>query len=288
MKFAALVVVYNYDFIQLKQNIDSYITEIDHLYIIDNSDVNLLPQDGFIGAKYSLVQFGNNRGISYALDYGCKRAFDEGYSWVFTFDQDSKVGKDYIDRMVAYVLQTSTSFADETGLIAPLVDLQTLNAKMKTNIEIEVVNVAMTSGCLLNLSIYNQLDGFRKELFIDWVDNDYCYQLKLRKYVIVRLNKCVLLHHLGDCKEYRLFGKHLFYITHHSYIRYYYKTRNALYLSFKYANKLPKESLMLVKSIFVDFIKILFFENSKGRKVRFIVLGLVDFYSRRMGKCNCQ
>ena len=285
MKFVALVVVYNFDSTLLKENVGSYLNYVDYLYILDNSDVSLLTANDFANEKCFFIQFGCNRGIAYALDYGCRKALREGYSWIFTFDQDSKVSGDYINSMTSYILQLSPSQILKIGLIAPIIKLQNSSSFDEEFTESTIVDVAMTSGCCMNLSVYSHMDGFREELFIDWVDNDYCYQLKRSNYLILRLNKCILFHHLGACVEYEIFGKHLLYVTHHSYIRYYYKTRNALYLSIMYFKQFPLITCKLLKSIFIDIFKILLFEKNKFKKMRFVTLGIVDYFLCKMGKC---
>lgn len=285
MKFAAIVVVYNYSLILLKENIDSYIDGVDCVYILDNSDIGTFTANDF-NDKCSLIQFGSNKGIAYALDYGCRKAFSEGYTWLFTFDQDSKVGSDYINRMTSYILLLSASQIAKIGLIAPLIKLQNNSSFKEKSTESMAIDAAMTSGCCMNLSVYLNVHGFRKELFIDWVDNDYCYQLKKSGYLILRLNECILFHHLGDCIEYKLFGKHLFYVTHHSYIRYYYKTRNAIYLFRIYFKPFPLIACKLLKSVFMDTIKILLFEKNKFEKMRFVGFGVIDYFLSQMGKCT--
>ena len=66
--FAAIVVVYNFDERTLLMNIESYIHEINHLYIIDNSDINncITPDSfGIYGDKCTYICLGCNKGIAY-------------------------------------------------------------------------------------------------------------------------------------------------------------------------------------------------------------------------------
>lgn len=280
--FAAIVVVYNFDARTLLMNIESYIHEIDHLYIIDNSDVNCILPDSFdaYGDKCTYICLGYNKGIAYALNYGCTMALNDNYSWVFTFDQDSKIEQGYISAMLLWISQHEVV---DIAIVAPIVNLQ-FHCTIETSInEFSFVDSVLASGNLVNLSAYSAVNGFKDELFIDWVDIDFCYRLRLRNYRIVILKNCILSHQLGNTKEYRLAGKHLFYSTNHTPIRYYYKSRNALLLAKDYWNCWPLKSMGFLKSVLTDYFKILFCESNVCQKVSFIHKGIYDAFRGRTG-----
>lgn len=171
-KLAAIVVVYNFDEIALLMNIESYIHEIDHLYIIDNSDINCITSDSFsiYGDKCTYISLECNKGIAYALNCGCAKALNDNYSWVFTFDQDSKIEKGYVSAMLLWIAQHEVI---DIAIVAPTVNLQNhCTAKTVTN-GIYFVDSVLASGNLVNLSAYSAVNGFKDELFIDWVDIDF-------------------------------------------------------------------------------------------------------------------
>ena len=48
----------------------------------------------------------------------------------------------------------------------------------------EEVNMVITSGNIINLSLYKNIEGFNEELFVDFVDFDLCYQIKEKGLII--------------------------------------------------------------------------------------------------------
>lgn len=284
-KIAAIVVLYqpenDNDVIT---NILSYLSQVHKVYIIDNSIYKI--SDNLIGffnatEKIVYVPLGENKGIAYALNKGCLLATKDEMEWVLTMDQDTFVDSSLIDIYREAYLEIGS---DKIGIISPNVDLLNTDTKIENN-NIELVDSVITSASLMNLSAYEEVGGFDDTLFIDWVDWDICFRLSDFDYSILRVNKTRITHQLGETRELKLFSKHILYITNHNYIRYYYKTRNALFLSEKYKNK-NHASVFLKKSIVSDFFKIVFFEKDKSRKIKSFIKAYNDYKNKRMGKAS--
>lgn len=90
MKFCGVVVWYN-PADDVLNNINSYITEIEKLYIIDNSkdNHNNLLADYKYQNKCEYISLHKNLGLAYALNVGCKKAIKDSFDYVLTMDQDS-------------------------------------------------------------------------------------------------------------------------------------------------------------------------------------------------------
>jgi GT2 family glycosyltransferase len=65
----------------------------------------------------------------------------------------------------------------------------------------------MTSGNIVNLDAYEKVGGWKDWMFIDCVDTDFCMNLHKHGYKVLRLNKVIMEHHLGDRTFPKLFGK---------------------------------------------------------------------------------
>lgn len=89
MKFAGVVTLYHPQE-DVVPNILSYLYELDVLYVLDNSETPVTEVVNRIknlpNVRY--IAFGENRGISYALNYALKRCTD--YPFLLTMDQDSR------------------------------------------------------------------------------------------------------------------------------------------------------------------------------------------------------
>ena len=55
----------------------------------------------------------------------------------------------------------------------------------------------ITSGSLINTSIFSEIGGYNEKLFIDEVDHEYCYRIKMLGYSVLQLENILLNHTLG-------------------------------------------------------------------------------------------
>lgn len=261
---------------------ESYINQVDSLILIDNSDDGDIRDDVCQDSKIVYYAFGENRGIAAALNQGFSIAIKLGYEWVLTFDQDSCAPNGIFDTMYAYLADTNW---ENIGIVSPLVRFFP-QYDVKTSLDFKFVNSAISSGSLINVDSYKAVGGFNEELFIDLVDIEFCMRLRLSGYRIVELQSLILEHRLGNSFQVKIFGRHLAFITNHNYIRRYYMTRNALWISQHFRNLLPKECWRLSRTLFTDMLKILFFESDKKTKLKAFRLGWKDAVCARMGKLN--
>ena len=84
------------------ENINSYLDQIDLLFIVDNSkNFNETIADYYKNnSKVEYVYNGENLGIAAALNVGVKKAVGEGFKYLLTMDQDSKVPPDLVKNLL--------------------------------------------------------------------------------------------------------------------------------------------------------------------------------------------
>lgn len=273
--FVVVVVLYNClpkDYQHLCQRNDNI-----RLIFVDNT-----PQrDLAISDKYiNYIPLGDNMGIAYALNIGCRYAMEKYEAdWVLTLDQDSDITAEMIDGYSKFIRANDVR---RVGLLCPLINVYHGENKIMSDTTTEV-DIAITSGSFLNMKAYREIGGFKDELFIDEVDTEYCLNLKIHGFVIFQLNYILMQHQVGNCKEYKLFGKHMFYVLHHNFIRHYYMQRNSLYVSDMYSDIYPSIKKGLFQQI-LPLIKIILFENDKSRKIKYRFKGYRDYKNHRLGK----
>lgn len=264
-----LIILFNPNKSVLK-NIDSYIDNIDLLYVVDNSPVQNFDIVSKIKKISKVIYFFNNNigGIAAALNIGAKTAIKNNAKWLLTMDQDSFFqGNDFI-KFYSYLSQVNYN---EISIVSPFHLI--LKDSVPDSDKPTEVKVVMTSGNLLNLDIYKQIGDFRESFFIDYVDYDYCLRSLKKGYKIIRCNDILLNHKLGNSKLY--FSKIL--VTNHSSSRRYFITRNRLFLIKEHMTSNFILSMQMFKNTIMDFIKILFFESEKRKKVNAILKGFRDF-----------
>ena len=135
----------------------------------------------------------------------------------------------------------------------------------------------------MNLSAYKKVGPFNEDLFIDYVDFEYCLRLRKKGFKVLQLGVAKIYHQLGQLEKRNFIFKTI-YVTHHSSIRYYYRTRNRLFVTKKFILSFP---LFVLKDFFIfinELVKIVLFEKNKMSKLKILTYGVSDFLLGRYGK----
>lgn len=258
-------------------NIESYRKEVDHLYIIDNTEISL--STTFIKEKVlsfsntSLLHEGENYGIAKALNLALKHAKDDGYEWLLTMDQDSFFDKvellNYLEHFNGYKYENA-------ALIAPLHNPKFVNISLiYPYVKKEAV---LSSGNLVNVKSALDAGAYDEALFIDDVDHAFCFELKRHNYVILQDQTIFLNHKLG-----RAFGKYGNIKLYPS-IRLYYMLRNYLYLKDKYASEFSTFFQQRGRYLVKFFMKQLLFGKNRTRNIKMMTQGYLDHKNAIYGK----
>jgi rhamnosyltransferase len=251
-------------------NFETYLDDIEKLYIIDNTkevgnDIKI-PHSN----KIKYIYNGKNIGVASSLNRGAREAIEENYSWLLTMDQDTKFSKNAIKKIKEYISNNDTT---NIGIISPW-----HNTKLKINKPKEEIDYpvdVMTSGNFINLDIYQKVGGYKDWLFIDAVDIEYCLNLWSNGYKVVRLNSIEIDHNLGDIFTRHFLGRDITCINH-NHLRRYYIMRNNLYVRDMYKNFF-REYCMNLANQRSNLLKILLFEKDKFRKLRESLRGYIDY-----------
>lgn len=276
MKFAGMVCLYNPTKEMIK-NVEKYIDALDKVYLIDNSNIDnskIIPKN----KKIIYMPNHDNLGIAKALNIGAETAIKDGYKWLLTMDQDSKLTLDNLKKLEEFVENNNTK---KVGIVSPYHNVETHEIKKDT--DVEKMTYVMTSGNLLNLEIYKKINGFKDWLFIDLVDTEYCLNLNKNGYEVLRLNNVIMEHNLGDTKVYKFLSKK-FICNNHNAIRRYYMVRNMYYLNDLYGNDY-KEFCQFLKRVQKAQIRyIILFEKDKINKLKMMYKGYKDYKNNKKGR----
>ena len=89
-----IIILYNPDIPLLLKNIAGSSAQVERLYLIDNTENNDRYAETLQTiANVSHITLGRNTGIAHALNEGCRLAFEAGFKWAVTLDQDSDSSK---------------------------------------------------------------------------------------------------------------------------------------------------------------------------------------------------
>ena len=285
-RYCGVVVWYNPD-IEVINNISTYITDLDKLYIIDNScERNMELVDKIIdNDKIEYISLGGNRGLAYALNKGCNKAIDEGFDYILTMDQDSYFELNSVKLMKEFIKKSNKHYA----IIAPNVKsvyIDELENKKKIAYTVltegknkELIWV-MTSGSMMCIKDFVEAGKFDEKLFIAHIDIDLGIALNNLGKKIIMLSDVIIYQTFGNSKPKKILWK----VVHPSFanpVRTYYLFRNQVYLLKKYGIK--NYGIINVK-LYKFIVKIILFEDKKIEKILMAVKGIFHGVSEKMGK----
>lgn len=258
-----VVVLYNPD-LQVIENIKSYQSFCHKLFVIDNS--TSYNEDVIKELKYfknvEYVSLNGNKGIAKALKEGLALSIKDKSDYTLTMDQDSVFPTDKLDIVKEYIEKYSKEYA----IIGLNFNSESTEAKLVEE------QFLLTSGNFIKNEDYQKIEGFKEELFIDWVDFDLDEQFYSIGKKVGYINEVSLSHKMGNPETHKLMRKEVTALNH-PLVRYYYRYRNGLYL-YKRNKKFYKKKYK--HDIIIDRIKILLYEKSKHAKFKMIRKGRKD------------
>ncbi len=275
-RIAAVVVLYQPG-LDVMANIQTWSGQVEIVYAVDNCEINEGTLSGSISCLGNVTWLPQeeNVGIARALNIGAQLAVKEGYDFLLTMDQDSSAEPDMVARLLECVTEGE---GKAPGIVAPFHLTRAVRHSPPESKFTEVMT-PMTSGCLLDLAAWQMVGPFRDDFFIDFVDNEYCLRLRRKGYRVVRANRAILEHAVGDITRY---GPLI--ATNHSPLRRYYKTRNRFVVFQEYLTTFPGHCLFDLVRLAKEIGSIILFEQEKRAKLCMMWRGISDFVRDRLGK----
>lgn len=288
MTFSTVVIWYKPDNSSL-ENIKKYSSLFNKIFIVDNSKTD---NSNLLKDFNNIVYIPNlsNLGIAKATNIGCERAFQDGFDWVMTMDQDSSWE---ITELKKFINLVENNKDNSIISFAPVHSNKTkslvgeLKAKTNKTIKSQIVfqSKVIASGNIISLKAWKEVKGFNNDLFIDEVDHDFCYKLIEAGYKIVEIQDISMYHTLGNVKKTILPRP-----CKHSGVRLFYIFRNMLYIKDKYPKYFMENNYKsymrnaIIQKIYELKIKDLLFIY-KGKKAhKYNIYGSYENYCNRNKK----
>lgn len=285
LRYAGVVVLYQPKD-DVWDNIQTYLENIELLYVMDNSmEINTklvtrIKQE----KKCKYISMGGNKGLAGALNKGCEIAREEGFDYILTMDQDSVFAKGAVKKMIARIEKGKEHYT----MIAPNVTsiYPDETGKMKSSYvllpeqEEKIEPWVMTSGSLMCLEDFIQAGKFDESFFIAHIDVDLGIRMYRKGMKILMLGEAMIYQRFGNSKPKKLLWKTV-HPWYENSLRTYYLFRNQTFMLKKYGKEC--KSLIHV-SLSNHIIKILLFENKKLEKIKKAWEGYQDGRKGKMGK----
>lgn len=269
------------------ENVKRIAAQVDSVIVFDNSrKENKMLFTDISNCRYQCEE--RNLGLSVAFN---KVLCNPVYNWsnddfIIFFDQDSKIDKDHISKLVEeYCLLEKLGY--KIGCLGPVFfnnSNQRLEVpKIKENITEHNMKVGsnITSSLLCRYHVLKTVGFWNEKIFLDMADWDICWRMINKGFLCCMTDRTVLNHSVGEGEK--KIGPIKLRVGKP--FREYYQTRDCLYLlKEKYVPfkmKLRFIAMITVRPV----IHVLFLDEARLR-MEYIKKGLRDYKSKIYGEVN--
>ena len=246
----------------------------------------------FQSKQLTLIDNLGNIGLSAALNIGIMEAKKQGAKMVALFDQDTLLPDDFTQNMLKYIkaypfkkkpaLFSPVYFnhvTDDYGSIINFKPFRLIRTKPNKQKSFTHPQYVITSGSFIPIDVLDDVGLMCEELFIDFVDIEWCLRARLKSYEIVSFPQIEIAHHLGDSSV-SFMGTNY---PIHSPLRMYYYFRNAVYLYRKPEIELNWKVVDGARNLF-RFLFYMLFVKDRKTYFKYIIKGYYHGFIKRMGK----
>lgn len=232
----------------LAKALRSLCPQVDHVHIVDNTPSGSADSaiaealDSAGQANATVRKLGSNRGIGYAQNFGIKCAQERGCEFVMLSDQDTVFPSDCVKVLLGAIERLEQQGAKIAAIGPSYVDSHLSDqrpyflgfergwtSKVQQDSGCVEVSGVIASGKLIRLSTLQEIGLMNEDLFIDWVDFEWCWRAIASGYKIIGCFDTVIEHQLGDGLV--RIGRHCFSVRTPT--RSYYIARNGIFLALR-------------------------------------------------------
>ena len=239
MNVHAVIVTYHPNEFALLELIDRLAGQVEHIWLIDNATP--------IGAEFlqrlpthiDVIENDENKGLASCYNNAMALAKKAGAHYLILFDQDSLPDQQMViqlrdalyqlNRQGRRVAAVGPAYIDVKGAKGFFVRKRCLHLQRITpnsNHSVIAVDHLISSGCCIDIDRFDAIGPFTEDLFIDYIDTEWCLRARAQGYRLFGIPAAVMRHDLGTACI-RVFGRA---VMLHAPVRSYYRVRNGLWL----------------------------------------------------------
>lgn len=239
---AGIVVTYFPEFDALHRLLNALIPQVDLLVLVDNGSGLILNSWLSKYAPSSLIQIclEENIGLAAAQNLGITEARRRGMEFILLSDQDSLPAPTMVHQLITALRNAQVAgcrvaaagprYHDAHQVyMRPFVQihgLRVLRFDCKSAVQVFQVDHLISSGSLIPLAVIDDIGPMKEELFIDFIDTEWCLRAWRKGYTLLGVCSATMEHSLGE-RTNNFFGRH---IPVHVPLRHYFLFRNAIWL----------------------------------------------------------
>jgi rhamnosyltransferase len=295
IKICGLIVVFNPNIDSLKKVLCSLSVNVEKIFIFDNTDDYSAVKEFNFNYHIPIEILANfkNIGIGAAQNIILNAAIRENFNFAVMSDQDTYFPIDYVFKLSSYC----NVFNNIAAIFPGWLDLN-LQGDAKypgqfvidpsnkmlidfTEPEFLKISHGISSGMMINLSSIQKIGLMNDKLFIDWVDNEWCWRARSAGFVLLAIPSVKIQHTLGDSTV-NILGKKF---VKRRLERNYYIIRNALYLIF-YTRINSAAKIYLVKKTFHHTIFSFIASSDKFSEISILAKAWLHGFQARLGKID--
>ena len=286
----SIIVTYQFNIIKFTNILKKHRDNFKYVIIVNNSPEIDLSQ--FQSKQVSIINNPGNIGLASALNIGILEAKKQGADMVALFDQDSLLPDNFLQNMLQMINAYSSNkqvavFApnyfnhvtDTYGSIINFKPFRLIRTKPNQQEIINFPQYVITSGSFIPMSVLDDVGLMREELFIDFVDIEWCLRARAYGYAIISFPQLEIAHHLGDSSVSYMDTNYPI----HSPLRIYYYFRNAIYL-YRLAEIDWNWRIVDAARNLFRFLFYILFVNNRPTYFKYIIKGYYHGLIKKMGK----
>jgi rhamnosyltransferase len=273
---AACIVSYNPG-PEVRLALCSVLPQVSKVFVIDNaskpeSEVALAGLCAEFGVVLTLNK--DNIGVAGAYNQAASMATNQGYEWLLLMDQDSVAPDGLVPRLMRAAQRREE--AHPAAVLCPLSTPGDPSGHQSVVPDIDVVvGACINAGSIVRLAAWEAVGGYNEDLFVDYVDFDFCFRCREDGWEVVQACDTVMVHSDGCPTRHRILWRRAL-ATNHSAVRRYYIARNRVLFYRRHWRFDARWVLRDVFSAVKGVALVILFESGKCEKLIAMAVGVVD------------
>jgi rhamnosyltransferase len=219
-KIAGIIVLYNPNKEHFSELLMVLRGQVKDIIVVNNAATDPLLKEIFGNiSNVHLLQNSANLGVAAAHNLGINWAMDNNFSHVLLLDQDSLPSENMVEKLLEGECNLLGKGV-KVGAVGPMYK------KIRGSSDY-ISKSLISSGMLIRIGVLQEIGLMNEKLFIDGIDEDWCYRAQAKGYKTFYVLKATMQHALGQ--ERKLFGGKVFFHYHQPF-RYYFMFRNYIML----------------------------------------------------------
>jgi rhamnosyltransferase len=292
-RICAAIVTYNIGQ-AVHRAVDAIKDQVGHVLVVDNGSDEITREAlEKLRASDSITVLLNerNEGIAHAFNQAVQWARSRDFEWILTLDHDSEATPGMVDELVRGYQVLSQSGIRNVAIMAASPfdqneqDYLYFSPRENGGLPVREGEV-ISAGSLIRLEVFDVVGPFNEDLFIYFVDVDFCKRLVRAGFAAYICPKAVFTHQEGLKRRHRFLWIDTWH-DHYGKEARYYLSRNTIYLITKLRLR-RSEIRVLVQRLWIDHRNILLFEKDRLVLFAMSLMGFFDGLRGKVGPMNSE